>query len=240
MTEEECKALKRGDTVFYKEASSYGCNAIVETPSGMREARLVPFSVVKVCKKVVNGHSCSVRFEDLISAADAKTATDRYAEAQARKASDARRVNAAVGRIEHAGFKARTHYAEMQVAASVNDVEQVERLADIIVTGSRAIAIMAEFRAACPVVDAPMVTLHLSVEQAERALATLKGATFDDAVRLANGCLDYSGGHSGDCYDAFQHGIETVVSVLESWANGERSHQLRVVHGIGDAEKEGE
>ena len=176
MTEEECRALKKGDVVYCKSATyAYGYNALVETPSGMREVCLAPFPVVKVCKKVVNGHNSSALFDDLISPADAQAAMDRYAEVQAKKAADARRVSAAVGRIERAGFVARTHYAEMQVVASVNDVGQVERLADIVVTGARAIAIMAEVRAACPVTDAPMVTLHLSVEQAERALAALKG-----------------------------------------------------------------
>lgn len=187
MTEEECKALNKGDVVYCRATYADTNNAVVETPSGLlRDVRLVPFTVLKVCKKVVTGH-CShgspMLFADLISATDAQAAMDRYAEVQRDKAAKAARVRVAVERIERAGWSARTHYHEMQVAADVADVAIVERLADIIVTGSRALDIMAEVRAACPVTDAPMVTLHLSVEQAERAIKALKGATVEDDGR---------------------------------------------------------
>lgn len=175
MTDDECKALVKGDVVYYRSALSDMSNAAVETPSGLRNVRLVPLTVVKVCKKVVKCHGLSIGFGDIVSHADAQAAMERYAEVQARKAADARRINAAVGRIEHAGFSARTHYSEMQVYAPVSSPDAVERLADIIVTGARAVDLMAEFRMACPVTDAPMVTLHLSVEQAEQAFAALKG-----------------------------------------------------------------
>lgn len=58
--------------------------------------------------------------------------------------------------------------------------------------------------------------------------------TFDDAVRLARGCTDYGGGHYGDAYDAFQHGIQTVVNVLvAAQKNGLSDRQIAVVHAIG-------
>lgn len=175
MTEEECRALKKGDVVYYRDTYAGACNAMWGGPNGLREVRLAPVTVVKVNKLTVSDRHVSHRFDDLISQADAQAAMDRYAEVQAKKAADARRVNAAVGRIERAGFSARTHYNEVQVVAHISDVANVERLADIIAVGARAVYLMAEVRAACPVTDAPMVTLHLSVEQAERALAALKG-----------------------------------------------------------------
>ena len=40
---------------------------------------------------------------------------------------------------------------------------------------------------------------------------------FGDALRIARGCHDYSGGHHTDGhYDAYHHGIQTVINVLEA------------------------
>ena len=44
--------------------------------------------------------------------------------------------------------------------------------------------------------------------------------TFLDAIRLAQGCHDYSGGHSGKQKEAFQDGVGTVVAVLKKAAVG--------------------
>lgn len=58
--------------------------------------------------------------------------------------------------------------------------------------------------------------------------------TFDDALCLARGCSDYGGGHYGDAYEAFQHGIQTVVNVLvAAQKNGLSEYQIAVVHAIG-------
>jgi hypothetical protein len=188
MTEEECRALKKGDDVYVRQQWGQNNAIMIGADSLERLVCLRGLVVQRVNKLTVTAGHTSQVFADLISAADAQAAMSRHSEAQAKKAADARRANAAVGRIERVGFVARTHYAEVQVVASVSDVEQVERLADIIATGSRALAIMADVRAACPVTDAPMVTLHLSVEQAERALAALKGGAtaelLDEVERL--------------------------------------------------------
>lgn len=41
--------------------------------------------------------------------------------------------------------------------------------------------------------------------------------TFRDAVRLARGCKSYGGGHHTDgMMNAYQHGIQTVINVLEA------------------------
>lgn len=40
---------------------------------------------------------------------------------------------------------------------------------------------------------------------------------FGDALLIARGCHDYSGGHHTDGhYDAYHHGIQTVINVLEA------------------------
>lgn len=39
--------------------------------------------------------------------------------------------------------------------------------------------------------------------------------TFADALRIARGCTDYGGGHSGAAHEAYQHGIRTVIQALE-------------------------
>jgi len=39
--------------------------------------------------------------------------------------------------------------------------------------------------------------------------------TFEDALQIARGCKDYGGGYrGGDHYEAFQHGIQTVINAL--------------------------
>jgi len=55
-----------------------------------------------------------------------------------------------------------------------------------------------------------------------------------DLLSVAMGCTDYGGGHRGDCYDAFQHGIQTVVNVLKPRLSGDDSYQMRVLKSVGD------
>lgn len=42
------------------------------------------------------------------------------------------------------------------------------------------------------------------------------GLMFCDALRLANGCFDYMGGHRGDDLEIYHHGIQTVINVLSA------------------------
>jgi hypothetical protein len=58
--------------------------------------------------------------------------------------------------------------------------------------------------------------------------------TFLDAIRLANGCHDYSsGGHVGESIEAFHAGIGTVVEVLKKAAAGPWDHQTSAVFAAG-------
>jgi hypothetical protein len=58
--------------------------------------------------------------------------------------------------------------------------------------------------------------------------------TFLDALRLAKGCHDYSGGYGGTpCAEAFHAGIGTVVNVLSDAASGKWDYQLQAVYDEG-------
>ena len=59
------------------------------------------------------------------------------------------------------------------------------------------------------------------------------GPTFLDAIRLARGCHDYSGGHSGAEGEAWHSAIDTVVGVLKRAAVGPWDSQLTAVYGVG-------
>jgi hypothetical protein len=74
------------------------------------------------------------------------------------------------------------------------------------------------------------------LQQQEAELAALRGApgpTFQDAIRLAQGCHDYSGGHSGAEGEAWHGAIDTVVDVLKRAAAGPWDSQIRAVYGVG-------
>lgn len=60
--------------------------------------------------------------------------------------------------------------------------------------------------------------------------------SFSDAVRIARGCHDYNGGHLSDGhYEAYHHGIQTVINVLEAAEkNGLNDTQVAAVWLIGD------
>jgi hypothetical protein len=57
--------------------------------------------------------------------------------------------------------------------------------------------------------------------------------TYLNAIRLAQGCHDYSGGHSGPEGEAWHGAIDTVVDVLKRAAVGPWDSQTRAVFGIG-------
>jgi hypothetical protein len=64
--------------------------------------------------------------------------------------------------------------------------------------------------------------------------------TFLDAIRLAQGCHDYSGGHSGAEGDAWYGAIDMVVAVLKRAAIGPWDSQTRAVFGVGVEAQAGE
>jgi hypothetical protein len=77
----------------------------------------------------------------------------------------------------------------------------------------------------------------------EAELATLRGVpgpTYLDAIRLAQGCHDYSGGHSGTEGKAWHGAIDTVVDVLKRAAVGPWDSQTRAVYGVGVEAQAGE
>ena len=57
--------------------------------------------------------------------------------------------------------------------------------------------------------------------------------TFLDAIRLANGCHDYSGGYCGAEGEAWHAGIGTVVTVLRRAAAGPGDSQVTAVFAMG-------
>lgn len=58
--------------------------------------------------------------------------------------------------------------------------------------------------------------------------------SFDDAIILAKGSRDYGGGFHDEEYEAYQAGIDTVVSVLEkAKEDGINDFQMEAVYGIG-------
>jgi hypothetical protein len=66
------------------------------------------------------------------------------------------------------------------------------------------------------------------------------GPTFQDAIKLAEGCHDYSGGHSGAEGEAWHGAIDTVVDVLKRAAIGPWDSQTRAVYGVGSEAQAGE
>ena len=59
--------------------------------------------------------------------------------------------------------------------------------------------------------------------------------TFLDAIRLANGCHDYSGGYLCEAADVYHAGITTVVNVLRKAAVGPWDSQTNAVFAMGSA-----
>jgi len=58
--------------------------------------------------------------------------------------------------------------------------------------------------------------------------------TFEDAVKIARGCHDYSGGyHDPKEWEIYHHGIQTVINALESVEKKGITMQSSVLHSIG-------
>jgi hypothetical protein len=74
------------------------------------------------------------------------------------------------------------------------------------------------------------------LQQQEAELAALRvapGPTFQDAIKLAEGCHDYSGGHGGAEGEAWHGAIDTVAAVLKRAAIRPWDNQLKAVYGVG-------
>jgi hypothetical protein len=71
-------------------------------------------------------------------------------------------------------------------------------------------------------------------------LRVAPGPTFQDAIRLAEGCHDYSGGHSGAEGEAWHGAIDLVVDALKRAAIRPWDSQLRAVYGVGVEAQAGE
>jgi hypothetical protein len=59
--------------------------------------------------------------------------------------------------------------------------------------------------------------------------------TFEDALQIARGCKDYGSEYrSGDHYEAFQHGIQTVINLLDRTKfSGIKDPQIARIYAIG-------
>jgi len=60
--------------------------------------------------------------------------------------------------------------------------------------------------------------------------------TFEDALRIANGCTDYGGGYRSnrEHYEIYQHGIQTVIAALTAASKtGLDDTQTRALHSMG-------
>ena len=57
---------------------------------------------------------------------------------------------------------------------------------------------------------------------------------YDDAIKIARGCFDYSGGHRDGERKIFHHGIQTVCQALEGTKkNGLSDLQSAFLHSLG-------
>jgi hypothetical protein len=77
--------------------------------------------------------------------------------------------------------------------------------------------------------DVQVCTAGVSIEP----LGDAAHPTYLDAIRLAQGCHDYSGGHSGTEGEAWHGAIDLVVDVLKRAAVGPWDGQLKAVYGVG-------
>lgn len=68
-----------------------------------------------------------------------------------------------------------------------------------------------------------------------------KELKFDDAIAIAKGCFNYSGGYTDSVsLDIFDHGIGTVINALEgAKKSGMSDFQSATLHRIGRMAEEG-
>jgi hypothetical protein len=66
---------------------------------------------------------------------------------------------------------------------------------------------------------------------------------YDDALQIAKGCFDYSGGYrsSDGELEIYHHGIQTVINALEgAKLSGLKDLQSQVLHSIGSEQPSGQ
>lgn len=70
-----------------------------------------------------------------------------------------------------------------------------------------------------------------------RAALEQSALTFEDALRIARGCMDYLGGHHNEeQLDIFRHGIQTVINALTAAGKqGLSDTQVATLHAMGAA-----
>ena len=74
------------------------------------------------------------------------------------------------------------------------------------------------------------------IENGNEDVAPVCVLSHDDALKIAKGCFDYSGGYRADKgeLEIFHHGIQTVINALEgARKTGLSDLQSRVLHRIG-------
>lgn len=170
MTTEEAQALAKGDVVYWRSSThNWRFNALADG----RDVELTRSIVSKVTAKRVHTTYGSFDFENVMSKADGLAAIEAFRAREAKRADDARRVKEAVARVARLGFDANVYFCDLRLSAKGPDA--CERLADMLELAQRAMALRAELSAALQVEDAPAILLPLSVAQAERVLAALKG-----------------------------------------------------------------
>ena len=65
---------------------------------------------------------------------------------------------------------------------------------------------------------------------------TLVMLRYDDAINIAKGCFDYSGGHRNKELEIYHHGIQTVINALEGAKKSNLGDlQSKVLHRKGKA-----
>jgi hypothetical protein len=60
--------------------------------------------------------------------------------------------------------------------------------------------------------------------------------TFEDALRIARGCVDYSGGYrdNAEHHRIYHHGIQTVINALTAASkDGLENMQVNMLHAMG-------
>lgn len=85
-------------------------------------------------------------------------------------------------------------------------------------------------------IEATRLRRYVSDSAAAFAHNEASGLRFDDALRIARGCTDYGGGYRGNAeqYEAYQHGIQTVISALTSASKtGLEDTQTAALHAMG-------
>ena len=95
----------------------------------------------------------------------------------------------------------------------------------------------AEYQRALEVYGSELIAAMRAAIAADRAArpAPAPVPTFLDAIRLANGCHDYSGGYMCEAAEVYHAGITTVVNALRKAAIGPWDSQTNAVFAMGSA-----